>query len=73
MCAGGGWPAGSAGSGTGACQRDSSGTSPAHRPSAASGLSASSGGPVRILTEASSSEKASSRVAASSLRLGCRA
>ena len=65
--------AGSPGSGTGPPHTAVIGSSPAHSPSSASGLSPSSGGPVRILTDASSSDKASSRVAASSLRLGWRA
>ena len=63
-------PGGRAGSGMGCCQAVASGSSPAHRPSAASGLSASVGGPVRIFTDASASGSASSRTAASSLRLG---
>ncbi len=63
-------PGGRAGSGTGCCQVVASGSSPAHRRSAASGLWPSSGGPVRTLTEASSSGSASSWAAASSLRLG---
>ena len=59
-CGGTAVPAGSAGSGTGSPQVLISGSSPAHSPSAASGLSASSGGPVRTFTDASSSGSASS-------------
>lgn len=45
-------PGGRAGSGTGWCQVVASGSSSAHRPSAASGLWPSSGGPVRTLNGA---------------------
>ncbi len=63
----------SCGSGTGGCQARRTGISPAHRPSAPSGPSPSSGGPALILTEAWSRGRASSVVAASSFRLGLRA
>ena len=73
MWAGSGTFTGSTGSATGVPQVASSGSSPAQRPSSASGPSPSSGGPALTLTEASSRDSASSVVAASSLRLGRRA
>src|SRR5204862_7644257 len=66
MCGGSGMSGGRTGSGSGSRQTAVSGSTPAQTGRAASGESPSSGGPVRIFTEASARARASSVVLASS-------